>query len=469
MRGKACSRRGTLATVTAGWRRALPLITATIMLLPGGDAFAAPPVDGPGAASTTYLVDQVTTSGLTQAGTERRCIVRCNDPDRPPPGSRLREAATKARTAVQEAREELQETRQDVREAVQEAREDARETTGRVREAAGEVKEAAGDVKEAGSVREALGEVKEGAGEVKEAIAEPEPTEETASAESEQQSPPQAAAQSTQAAAAPPAAPSQPNPAASAVSAPPAPAAISAPSAALDPTPIDQVDPSVQTVVPRPDGAAGGPNTAAQRTESGTLSQGKGPDAATPPVPAPALAATPPSVEPEAPAAAMAPPAAPAVAVPQVVADTPNLPAAADKPDDTSADVTPVADSQDDLAKWSVPLAVAGAALAGLALVFPMARRQQPVLGAARGDAPDASRRVQGPTWPGHAAGADPTLLTRPMRPAPNARLNGSPVPYLSAVRTPADDRSSIGHSTNVAGLYWSDQAADERADRALA
>ena len=452
MRGKACSRRGTLATVTAGWRRALPLITATIMLLPGGDAFAAPPVDGPGAASATYLMDQVTTSGLTQAGTERRCIVRCNDPDRPPPGSRLREAATKARTAVQEARE------------------DVRETTGRVREAAGEVKEAAGEVKEAGSVREALGEVKEGAGEVKEAIAEPEPTEVAASAESEQQSPPQAAAQSTQAAAAPPAASSQPNPAPTSVmSAPHAPATISAPSAALDPTPIDQVDPSVQTVVPRPDGVAGGPNTAAQRTESGTLSQGKGPDAATPPVPAPAVAATPPSVEPEAPLTAQAPPTAPVLGVPPVVADTPNLPAAADKPDDTSADATPVADSQDDLAKWSVPLAVAGAALAGLALVFPMARRQQPVLGAARGDAPDASRRVQAPTWPGHAAGADPTLLTRPMRPAPNARLNGSPVPYLSAVRTPADDRSSIGHSTNVAGLYWSDQAADERTDRALA
>ena len=452
MRGKACSRRGTLATVTAGWRRALPLITATIMLLPGGDAFASPPVDGPGAASATYLTDQVTTSGLTQAGTERRCIVRCNDPDRPPPGSRLREAATKARTAVQEARE------------------DVRETTGRVREAAGEVKEAAGEVKEAGSVREALGEVKEGAGEVKEAIAEPEPTEVAASAESEQQSPPQAAAQSTQAAAAPPAASSQPNPAPTSVmSAPHAPATISAPSAALDPTPIDQVDPSVQTVVPRPDGVAGGPNTAAQRTESGTLSQGKGPDAATPPVPAPAVAATPPSVEPEAPLTAQAPPTAPVLGVPPVVADTPNLPAAADKPDDTSADATPVADSQDDLAKWSVPLAVAGAALAGLALVFPMARRQQPVLGAARGDAPDASRRVQAPTWPGHAAGADPTLLTRPMRPAPNARLNGSPVPYLSAVRTPADDRSSIGHSTNVAGLYWSDQAADERTDRALA
>jgi hypothetical protein len=233
----------------------------------------------------------------------------------------------------------------------------------------------------------------------------------------------------------------------------------------LDPAPVGEADPGVQAVAPRPDGVAGGPNTAAQRTESGAIGQSKAPDAATTPAPAPAGAATPPGIQPEAPAASVEPPAAPVlvappVAPPAVAAQDPSP--AAEQPNSASAEPTPVAESTDDLAKWSVPLAVAGAALAGLALVYPAARRQQPMVGPAQ--AAVTNRPGERPaTHPGGIYGpaGEPTLLTRSMRPVPNVRRNGSSVPYLRAV----DSR----HSTNVAGLHWSDPAADDRADRALA
>ena len=448
MRGKACTRRGTLAAVSAGWRRALPLLTATLLLLPGGVAFAAEPIDAPTA--------------------ERRCLVRCNQPEKPAPGARLQEATTKARTAVQEAREE-----------VQEAREDAREAAGRVKEAAGEAREAVAEVKEAsGDPKAALGEIKEGAGEVKDALTEP--SDPAAEAHSSEQPPAQAPEQVAEPAPVVASAPAEP---------------VVAPPVAVAPAQVTQADPSIeadssaQAPVRRSDGVAGGPNTAELNPESGALGQSKAtsPVAPADPAPAPAIApapaesapagpaiaaAAPPVAEPEAPVAAQAPPA---------------VPSSAAAPDDVPSRSAPAAESTSTiaLAGWSLPLAVAGGLLAGVALAVPMVRRQPRALGPGRAEGralPLYDDRFT--THPGvvPAPGFSPTLLTRPVRPVTSAtaqprrdavatashvRLNGSPVPYLRPVPSRPDDRSA--YTTNVAGLAWAEPATHERSDRALA
>jgi hypothetical protein len=134
-----------------------------------------------------------------------------------------------------------------------------------------------------------------------------------------------------------------------------------------------------------------------------------------------------------------------------------------------------------EVASWSVPLALAGALMAGLVLA-PMVRRRQPALpqpaaehrlpSNVRPDPAAAYRSAVAPapawddrrsTYPG---GEEHTLLTRQVRPvtsstkrpvrnsvatASNARLNGSPLPYVHPVESPAADRP--GYSTNVTGL----------------
>jgi hypothetical protein len=283
--------------------------------------------------------------------------------------------------------------------------------------------------------------------------------------------------------------------------------------------PSIQADTSAQAAVRRTNGAAGGPNTSVLRPEPGTLGQGKGSEPAAPDAPAPAapaVAASPPVVEPESPVAALAPPPAPSLNAPTVppsaaagVADPPNAVA---EPADVPSAPTPSSSSTVQLADWSVPLAVAGGLLAGVALALQMVRRQQHAIGPAHADgralphadaAPAAAYGPAAPHWddrprthPGlsYSPGENPSLLTRSMRPAtspavrpirdavgaaPNARLNGSPVPYLRPVKNPADYRPESapdtagqtrpGYSTNVAGLSWSEPSTDERADRALA
>jgi hypothetical protein len=156
-----------------------------------------------------------------------------------------------------------------------------------------------------------------------------------------------------------------------------------------------------------------------------------------------------------------------------------------------------------ELRDWSLPLAVAGGLLAGIALVIPMARRRRTdeapsfveerraPLTVESGAAPAAS-------WSGADTGSGAsrtigstgtlsewrtgpiTSLTAQDEPrmavaSTRARLNGSPVPYL----TPVPDRTgphttpgtaSSGQSrvvsTNVEGLAWTEHHADETARR---
>ena len=494
MRGRACSRRGSLATVCAGWRRALPLLAATMIVLPGSVAYAAQPTDGSARIESAYLV--------TQTDTERRCLIRCNEPEKPKPGTRLQQAAEKARTVVQDARD-------DAREAIS----DVREAAGKAHEAVGEAKEATGEILDAETPREAVAEVKEGAGEVKEALTDPPPTTEPTSSEAMSSAPPtEATPQDTGPAQA---AHPEPVPATgSSMSTSPSISAASAP--AVGPSAVSQApaettqpDASAQTAVRRPDGVAGGPNTSIQRPEPGTFGQGKDPEAAPAPpavAVAPPIATPPSSVEPAAGAAVQGPPVAATVAVPLV----PSAPAvASDPPRAAAPDDAPAPSdgSTIELADWSVPLAIAGALVAGAAIMVPLSRRRQPpgLSAGAQGRAlsnPGASpasayRSASAPhpddrpgAYPGeHQTIGDsimrsPTLHTlRPVNnayyTAPNARLNGSPVPYLRPVRSRADKQrehsqqtdlgTRPGYSTNVDGLAWPEPSTGARGDRALA
>lgn len=405
MRDKACSRRGTLATACVRWRRALPLVTAMIMLLPVGVASAAQPVGRPAVTGSTYSVSQPVTGSPPRAETGHRCLVRCIDPEKPQPGGLLHQGTTRARAVVQEAPAEVREAPQGVREAV-------REAAGRVDEAAGEVEEGVGEVQgAAGDPQETFAEVQEATGEVTESLLESSPPAETAGSEPAPTAPPsEAAAADPQLAAADPTRPTELTPiAAQALAAPPSAAttvsapsvSAGAPSAPLSsppaPRPAAQEDPSAPAAVGRADSAVGGPNASGPRPEPGTLGQRKDPDPAVLPAP-PAVAA---------PVAVQAPPIAP--------------------PDDAPIDRVPPTPPQVGWANWSMPLAAAGGLLAGLGLVFPMARRRGPA------------------------------------NTAPNARLDGSRVPYLTPVRSRADDQSNPWRdtagrtpprrSTNVAGF----------------
>jgi hypothetical protein len=513
MRGKACSRRGILGTVCAGWRRALPLLTATIMLLPGGVTYAAQPASGPALATPTYQIGHTAIAGMAQADAERRCLIRCNDPENPPPPGRLRQGATKVRAAAQEVREEA-------REAVQDVREGAREAAPRVSEAATDVREAAGEA------------VESRVEEITASSAPPEATDSQAAAAS---LPAEAAAPEAQvastipaaatepAAAAPPteAAPSAAPPSTvAAASVPPAVAAVAPASPSSPPVPSQaaQVDPSSQSAGRQADGVAGGLNASAQRPEPGQFSQSRGaapvapvesavPDASS----AAPVAGSPTVADPSAPVAVQAPAGPPPVdalpAAPSASAGANVPPGAIAEASAAPSVVEPPAPPQIELADWSLPLTIAGGLLAGLALVFLMARRQRSANGqsytadsgstypgeasaSAYGAAVAAHADDRLQTYPGasHTLSSGPTRAgtTEPARSArsvgavsSNVRLNGSPVPYLTPVRNRSDHqseppqdtagRSLGGHSTNVAGLYWAEPSADDRLDRARA
>jgi hypothetical protein len=485
----------------------LPLLTATALILPGSVAFAAHPAGESATTVAAFQADHTLNFSPALAETERVCLIRCNDPNKPPPGARLREAATKARTAVQE-------TAQDVRAAAQDARADVREAVTDVKEAAGRAKEAVASVTDNSDDDQPSQTASSSP--ARAASSEPAPQAAPSEVPAPAQAPPASSAPVPAVAEAPTTVASSSVPVASATG------PTQAPPSAAAPASVTQTDPSQPTIARRPDGVAGGPNASTQRPEPGTFGQGKAPEAAAAAQPAQSAApvvaaeppvATPPTiVEPAAPVAVQSPPVTPAVTAPPVVPPAPAVasdqPSVAAAPDDTddSADSSTI-----ELAGWSVPvpLALAGSLLAGAAIMVPLSRRRQhaglpagsqgraltnraasPAPAYRASPAPRPDNRPRG--YPGEQPTIGDSIMRsetlhtlRPVNNAyttsPSVRLNGAPVPYLQPVRSAAVDqresgqRTDIGtrpgYSTNVAGLSWpgSESSTDIRGDRALA